>query len=143
MHVEAHFPTRCYYQMLPLSPFVSDQRLKRKDFPEVTRPRWAQEAWSLNLHAPTTRFCFQSHLAGGYLRRKLGPSGSKYKSLDAFDRATLLFRDRVQVNFSRDLRCGMAPSATTLMMARPQQLPLRFVFRLCLRFQPIRPQMDL
>jgi hypothetical protein len=37
----------------------------------------------------------------------LGPFGSKYKSLDAFNRATLLFRDRVQVDLARDLRCGV------------------------------------
>jgi hypothetical protein len=43
------------------------------------------------------------------LRRRLnlGPFGSKYKSLDAFDRATLFFRDRVQINLARDFRRGM------------------------------------
>ena len=33
--------------------------------------------------------------------------GSKYKSLHAFYCATLLFRNRVQINFARDFRCGV------------------------------------
>lgn len=37
----------------------------------------------------------------------MGPFGSKYKLLDTFYRATLLFRDRVQVNLARDFRCGV------------------------------------
>ena len=37
----------------------------------------------------------------------MGPFGSKYKPLDAFHRATLFFRDRVQINLARDLRRGM------------------------------------
>jgi len=41
MHAEAHFRTSWHYQMLPFNPFVSKERLKRKDFPEETRPPWA------------------------------------------------------------------------------------------------------
>ena len=33
--------------------------------------------------------------------------GSKYKPLHAFNCATLLFRNRVQINFARDFRCGV------------------------------------
>ena len=37
----------------------------------------------------------------------MGQFGSKFKPLDAFDRATLFFRDRVQVSLARDLRRGL------------------------------------
>jgi len=38
----------------------------------------------------------------------LGPFGSKYKPLDALYCATLLFRDRVQINLARNIRREMA-----------------------------------
>ena len=38
----------------------------------------------------------------------MGPFGSKYKSLNALYCATLLFRDRVQINLARDFRRGVA-----------------------------------
>jgi hypothetical protein len=53
MHAEPHAPTSCHYQILWLNPLLSDVRLKRKDFPEVTRPSWAQEASGSNPDAPT------------------------------------------------------------------------------------------
>jgi hypothetical protein len=53
MHAEAHFRTSCHYQMLFLTPLFSKQRLKRKDFPEIVRLTWAQEAPGSNPGAPT------------------------------------------------------------------------------------------
>jgi hypothetical protein len=37
MHAEPHFRTSCHYQSLPLNPFLSNDRVKRKDFPETAR----------------------------------------------------------------------------------------------------------
>jgi hypothetical protein len=54
MHAEPHLRTSCHYQILPLNPFLSNGRLKRKGFPEVARLTWAQEVWSSNPRAPTT-----------------------------------------------------------------------------------------
>jgi len=52
---------------------------------------------------------FSMHCCYCCLRRSLnlGPFGSKYKSLNAFYCATLLFRDRVQINLARDFRRGV------------------------------------
>jgi len=41
MHAEPHLRTSCHYQSLPLNPFLSNDRVKRKDFPEVARLPWA------------------------------------------------------------------------------------------------------
>jgi hypothetical protein len=37
MHAESHFRTSCHYQILPLNHFLSNDRVKRKDFPEIVR----------------------------------------------------------------------------------------------------------
>jgi hypothetical protein len=53
---------------------------------------------------------------------ELGPIWVQYKSLDAFYCATLLFRDRVQINLARDFRRG-APGAIALFLAACPQNP--------------------
>ena len=53
MHAEPHFRTLCHYQIVRLIPFLSETRLKGKDFPEVARPPWAQEVPGSNPGAPT------------------------------------------------------------------------------------------
>jgi hypothetical protein len=56
MHAEPHFRTSCHYQVLPLNPFLANDRVKRKDFPEIARPPWAQAAPGSNPGAPTKLF---------------------------------------------------------------------------------------
>jgi hypothetical protein len=56
MHAEPHSRTSCHYQSLPLIPFLSEAGVKRKDFPEIVRLPWAQEASGSNPDAPTISF---------------------------------------------------------------------------------------
>jgi hypothetical protein len=53
MHAKPHCRTSCHYQFRPLNPFLSNDRVKREDFPEVARLPWAQEASGSNPDAPT------------------------------------------------------------------------------------------
>ena len=56
MHAEPHARTSSHYQILYPTPLFSKNRLKRKDFQELARLPWAQEASGSNPDAPTKHF---------------------------------------------------------------------------------------
>ena len=97
-HICLHHATTKYFS----HSFVFKNKIEKEGLPRDSRPlAWAQGGPSSNLGALTITL-FSMHLT--LQRQKLG---SKYKPLHAFYCATLLFRNRVQINFARDLRCGV------------------------------------
>jgi len=77
-------------------------KIEKEALPRDSRLAWAQGA-EFKSRRPDHLLCFNS-LFLMLQRQKLG---SKYTLLHAFYCTTLLFWNRVQINFARDLRCGV------------------------------------
>jgi hypothetical protein len=85
-----------------LTRLFSKTRLKRKHFQEIAG--WlGRRGAEFKSRRPDHLLCFNA-LFLMLQRQKLG---SKYTLLHAFYCTTLLFWNRVQINFARDLRCGV------------------------------------
>jgi hypothetical protein len=113
-HICLHHATTKYFS----NSFVFKNKIEKEGLPRDSR--LGRRGLSSNLGAPTIYFFVFNALFLMLQRQKLG---SKYKPLHAFYCTTLLFRNRVQINFARDLRCGV-----------PRTVPASFLLE-CLRYQ--------